>query len=65
MNCESLRISQTKSMPLIEFNLTAEVQNKMSGINRTLEKIKNLEAEKKNIFLEIDELEKTADAMVF
>ena len=35
---------------------------KMSSLKETIEKIKNLEAEKKNLIIEIDELKKTADA---
>jgi hypothetical protein len=34
----------------------------MSSLQKTIEKIKNLEAEKKNLLLEIDELKKMADA---
>jgi hypothetical protein len=34
----------------------------MSSLKETIEKIKNLEVEKKNLLLEIDELQKTADA---
>ncbi len=34
----------------------------MSSLRITIEKIKNLEAEKKNLLLEIEELKKTADA---
>jgi len=34
----------------------------MSSLKNTIEKIKNLEAEKKNLLLEIEELKKTADA---
>ena len=36
----------------------------MSGIKDTFEKIRNLEAEKKNLLLEIEELKKMADAKV-
>lgn len=34
----------------------------MSSLHRTVEKIKNLEAEKQSLLLEIDELKKLADA---
>jgi uncharacterized protein YlxW (UPF0749 family) len=34
----------------------------MSSLKNTVEKIKSLEAEKKNLLLEIEELQKTADA---
>jgi predicted nucleic acid-binding Zn-ribbon protein len=34
----------------------------MSSLKDTIEKIKNLEAEKKNLLLEIEELKKMADA---
>ncbi len=34
----------------------------MSSIKNTIEKIKKLEAEKKNLLLEIEELQKIADA---
>jgi uncharacterized protein (UPF0335 family) len=34
----------------------------MSGLKNTIEKIKNLEAEKKNLLLEIEEIKKMADA---
>ncbi len=34
----------------------------MSSLRNTVEKIKSLEAEKKNLLLEIEELQKTADA---
>ena len=34
----------------------------MSSLKDTIEKIKNLETEKKNLLLEIEELKKTADA---
>ena len=34
----------------------------MSSLQKTIEKIKNLEAEKKNLVLEIEELKKMADA---
>lgn len=34
----------------------------MSTLKETIEKIKNLEAEKQNLLMEIDELKKTADA---
>ena len=33
----------------------------MSSLKKTIEKIKNLEAEKKNLLLEIEELQKIAD----
>lgn len=35
---------------------------KMSSLKSTIEKIKNLETEKKNLLLEIEELKKMADA---
>jgi len=34
----------------------------MSSLQNTIEKIKNLEAEKKNLLLEMEELQKIADA---
>jgi len=34
----------------------------MSSLKNSIEKIKNLEAEKKNLLLEIEELQKLADA---
>ena len=34
----------------------------MSSLHKTIEKIKNLEAEKQSLLLEIDELKKMADA---
>jgi uncharacterized protein (UPF0335 family) len=34
----------------------------MSSLKETIKKIKNLEAEKKSLLLEIDELKKVADA---
>ena len=34
----------------------------MSSLQNTIEKIKSLEAEKKSLFAEIDELKKLADA---
>ena len=34
----------------------------MSSLKDTIEKIKNLEAEKKNLLLEVEELKKMADA---
>jgi len=34
----------------------------MSSLHKTIERIKNLEAEKQSLLLEIDELEKIADA---
>ena len=34
----------------------------MSSLQKTIEKIKNLEAEKKNLILEIEQLKKMADA---
>jgi len=36
----------------------------MSSLKDTIEKIKNLEAEKKNLILEVEELKKMADAKV-
>ncbi len=36
----------------------------MSSLKETIEKIKDLEAEKKNLLLEIEELKKMADAKV-
>jgi uncharacterized protein (UPF0335 family) len=41
----------------LEFNLTIEGQY----LKNTIEKIENLEAEKKSLLLEIEELKKTAD----
>jgi uncharacterized protein (UPF0335 family) len=46
----------------LEFNLTIEGAHEMSAIKSTIEKIENLEAEKKSLLLEIDELKKMADA---
>jgi uncharacterized protein (UPF0335 family) len=37
----------------------------MSSLHKTIEKIKNLEAEKRSLLLEIDELKKMADAKAF
>jgi uncharacterized protein (UPF0335 family) len=66
---EEERYYKTISLPSLEkdnmglkFNLTANGQYKMSGLKNTIEKIKNLEAEKKNLLLEIEELKKMADA---
>ena len=42
--------------------LAAEGKQKMSSLKDTIEKIKNLETEKKNLLLEIEELKKMADA---
>ena len=42
--------------------LATEGKWRMSSLKNTIEKIKNLEAEKKNLLLEIEELKKTADA---
>jgi len=42
--------------------LVAEGKQKMSSLKDTIEKIKNLETEKKNLLLEIEELKKMADA---
>jgi len=41
--------------------ISPEIQ-KMSSLQNTIEKIKNLETEKKNLLLEIEELKKIADA---
>jgi hypothetical protein len=66
---EEERYYKSISLPSLEkdnmglkFNLTAKGQDKMSGLKNTIEKIKNLEAEKKNLLLEIEELKKMADA---
>jgi hypothetical protein len=66
---EEERYYKSISLPSLEkdnmglkFNLTANGQHKMSGLKNTIEKIKSLEAEKKNLLLEIEELKKMADA---
>ena len=51
--------------PMVAFQLLAVkrvTDAHMSGLKNTIEKIKNLEAEKKNLLLEIEELKKMADA---
>jgi len=47
----------------LEFNLTIG-HNGMSILKDTIEKLKNLEAEKKSLLLEIEDLKKTADTRV-
>ena len=42
--------------------LPAKGHRKMSSLQKTIEKIKNLETEKKTLLLEIDGLKKMADA---
>lgn len=42
--------------------LAAEGEEKMSSLKDTIQKIKNLEAEKKNLLLEVQDLKKMADA---
>ena len=42
--------------------IPAKGHRKMSSLQKTIEKIKNLEAEKKNLLLEIEGLKKMADA---
>jgi ATP:corrinoid adenosyltransferase len=46
----------------LNFNLTAMEQQEMSILKNTIERLKNLKAEEKNLLLEIDELKKMADA---
>jgi predicted RNase H-like nuclease (RuvC/YqgF family) len=46
----------------LNFNLTAMWQQEMCSLKNTIERLKNLKAEEKNLLLEIEELKKTADA---
>ena len=46
----------------LKFNLAAMGQQEMSGLKNTIERLKNLKAEEKNILLEIEELRKMAEA---
>ena len=46
----------------LEFNLTVKGQHEMSNLKNTIEKIRNLEDEKKSLLLEIDELKKMSEA---
>ena len=48
----------------LELNLTGEGHNRMSVLRDTIEKLKNLESEKKSLLLEVEELKKVADARV-
>ena len=48
----------------LEFNLTIEGHNRMTVLKDTIDKLKNLEAEKKSLLLEIEELKKKADTRV-
>jgi predicted RNase H-like nuclease (RuvC/YqgF family) len=54
--------SLEKDNPGSKFNLATKGQQEMSSLKNTIEKIKNLKAEKKKLLLEIEELKKTADA---
>ena len=44
------------------FNLNVKGEHKMSSLKTTIEKIRNLEDEKKSLLLEIDELKKMSEA---
>ena len=44
------------------FNLNVKGERKMSSLKNTIEKIRNLEDEKKSLLLEIDELKKMSEA---
>ena len=46
----------------LEFNLTVKGKNEMSTLKSTIEKIRNLEEEKKSLLLEIEELKKMSEA---
>ena len=46
----------------LKFNLAAKGQQEMSSLKNTIERLKNLKAEEKNLLLEIEELKKMADA---
>jgi len=48
----------------LELNLTVEGENRMSVLKDTIEKLRNLEDEKKSLLLELEELKKTADTKV-
>jgi len=43
-------------------SITAKGETGISSLHKTIERIKNLEAEKQNLLIEIDELKKMADA---
>ena len=61
---KKVEVTQWKNNAGLATNLTAEVQDKMSNLTNMIEKIKNLEAEKKSLLLEIEKSEKMAEAKV-
>jgi hypothetical protein len=54
--------SLEKDNPGSKFSLATKGQQEMSSLKNTIERLKNLKAEKKKLLLEIEELKKTADS---